>query len=258
MVTSGTCRTEKTTATPPHPVSSGSTPKSDSQAAGGFNFVFYFLPNQRKLIWANCGLLPSRNSRSLGCEVLLVPPTMPIHGSRAGCSLGCAGWPRCAFAVWGVIWEDGSGQVLCSSLTWRHSDRVFGFQGCPGLCPPVPPPSSDAQRAEEHPSSAGHAHHHQVKPLQGWDGACLSNLTCAPSLQLGDMGQDRQWWASGYRSSAPWSCQQFFFFLPEPRANQTPTAREGQGLPPPHSPTLLPASPGAHLGPKLTVAFSRL
>lgn len=126
--------------------------------------------------------------------------------------------------------------MLCSSLTWRHSDRVFGFQGCPGLCPPVPPPSSDAQRAEEHPSSAGHAHHHQVKPLQGWDGAWLSNLTCAPSLQLGDMGQDRQWWASGYRSSAPWSCHNCSSFYLSPVQTRPQQPERGRG-------SLLPTAP---------------
>lgn len=81
------------------------------------------------------------------------------------------------------------------------SDPVFGFQGRPGLCPPVPPSPADPQRAEEHPSGEGHAHHHQVKPPpgvgRGSDGVGLAHfglpnppeLNLCPAPGLGDVGQ---------------------------------------------------------------------
>lgn len=98
-------------------------------------------------------------------------------------------------------------------------NRVFGFQGRPGLCPPVPPSSADPQRAEEHPSGEGHAHHHQVKPPPpgaGWGSAGVGlarfglpnpqSSTCALPRGLGtwDGGAGRGAWVQ----ECCWGCSQ--------------------------------------------------
>uniref|UniRef100_A0A8C0VNW8 Uridine-cytidine kinase n=1 Tax=Cyanistes caeruleus TaxID=156563 RepID=A0A8C0VNW8_CYACU len=59
-----------------------------------------------------------------------------------------------------IVVPRGSGNTVAIDLIVQHVHSQLE-EGCPGLCPPVPPPSSDPQCAEEHPSGEGHAHHHQ-------------------------------------------------------------------------------------------------
>uniref|UniRef100_A0A8B9FF39 Uridine-cytidine kinase n=1 Tax=Amazona collaria TaxID=241587 RepID=A0A8B9FF39_9PSIT len=59
-----------------------------------------------------------------------------------------------------IVVPRGSGNTVAIDLIVQHVHSQLE-EGRPGLCPPVPPPSSDPQRAEEHPSGEGHAHHHQ-------------------------------------------------------------------------------------------------
>uniref|UniRef100_A0A8V0ZUX3 Uridine-cytidine kinase n=1 Tax=Gallus gallus TaxID=9031 RepID=A0A8V0ZUX3_CHICK len=59
-----------------------------------------------------------------------------------------------------IVVPRGSGNTVAIDLIVQHVHSQLE-EGRPGLCPSVPPPSTDPQRAEEHPSGAGNAHHHQ-------------------------------------------------------------------------------------------------